>query len=159
MKALQSLTDLFKAHIADEKNLMVWAENGAVFCTQGAKVDGFEIEYTAVVLVQDEKLIPDSLFMHVVSWLNKYDPERAQKGLGMPTFDADPLDKGKFDFKLALDIREEYSLEEDAQGQWKQDGEIYRCESDFDPRVDEVEDDLGELLHFVGHLKDLPCQP
>lgn len=157
MKGLQSLTDLFKRHITDEKNLMVWAENGVVFSAQGDGVDGFDIEYTAVVLVQDERLIPETLFMHIVNWLNQYDPERQEKGLAMPTFAAEPLDKGKFDFKLTLDIREEYSLITDDQGDWKQRGERFRCESDFAAVVDESE--LGELVHFVGHLDDLPCQP
>lgn len=154
MKALQSLTDLFKQHITDDKNLFVWAENGMLSAAQGEHVDGFEIEYTAVVLVQNEQLSPDTLFMHVVSWLNKYDPERQHKGLAMPTFAVEPLDKGKFDFKIELDIREEFELIEDATGDWQQQGERYRCSSDFESLADE--DDLGELVHFVGHTKDLP---
>lgn len=157
MKALQSLTDLFKAHVTDAKKLYAWAEDGAIFCAQGEHVDGFEVEYTAIIFVQNAELNPDNLFMHIVSWLNKYDPHRQEKGLSMPTFAVEPLDKGRFDLKLKLDISEEYNLEEDQQGAWKQEGELYRCESKFEALVDEEE--LGELVHFVGHLDDLPCQP
>lgn len=154
MKALQSLTDLFKTHVVDAKNLDAWAEDGAVFCTQGEHVDGFEIEYTAIIFVQDAKLNPNNLFMHIVSWLNKYDPHRPEKGLSAPTFAVEPLDNGHFDLKLKLDIREEFSLEEDEQGDWKQTGERYRCENQFEALADE--DELGELVYFVGHLDDLP---
>ncbi|WP_295898998.1 phage tail protein [uncultured Vibrio sp.] len=156
MKALQSLTDLFKKHVTDEKNLFAWAEDGVIFSGQGELIDGFEIEYTAIVLVQDAQLRPDRLFMHIVSWLNKYDPHRSEKGLAMPQFAIEPLDKGKFDLKVTLDIREEFDLKPDAQGEWKQEGERYRCESNFEAAVDE--EILGELVHFVGHLDDLPCQ-
>ncbi|BDU38749.1 phage tail protein [Vibrio nigripulchritudo] len=159
MKALQSLTDLFKAHITDEKQLSAWAEDGAIFSTQSSHVDGFEIEYTAIIFVQDAKLSPETLFMHIVSWLNRYDPLRQEKGLPMPTFAVEPLDKGRFDIKLKLDILEEFSLEEDDQGDWKQSGKRYRCENKFEAAVDENKlNQLGELVYFVGHLDDLPCQ-
>ncbi len=156
MKALQSLTDLFKTHVADEKNLYVWAENGAIFSAQGEHVNGFEIEYSAVVLVQDENLNPETLFMHLVSWLNKYDPERQEKGLAMPTFAVEPLDKGKVDIKITLDIREEFTLERNEQGDWMQAGSLFSCENTFEKLVDE--DELEDFVHFVGHEKGLPCQ-
>ena len=154
MKALQSLTDLFKSHVTDAAKMDVWAEDGALFCGQGADVDGFEIEYTAIVFLQSAKLEPQVLFMHLVSWLNKYDPERAEKGLPMPTFALEPLDKGAFDLKLKIDIREEFDLQENEQGNWKQGDTRYECVSGFEARADE--DQLGELVHFVGHLSDLP---
>lgn len=154
MKALQSLTDLFKTHVVDAKNLDVWATDGMIFSVQGEHVDGFEVEYTANVFIQDAKLNPDNLFMHLVCWLNKYDPHRQEKGLPMPMFAGEPLDKGRFDLKIKLDIREEYELEPNAQGVWKQAGELYNCENKFEAVVDE--DELGELVHFVGHLGDLP---
>ncbi|CAH6781737.1 conserved hypothetical protein [Vibrio chagasii] len=154
MKALQSLTDVFKRHIADEKHLLVWAEDGALFCTQGEAIDGFEVEYTGIVFVQDAKLNPSTLFMHIVSWLNQHDPLRPEKGLAMPTFAVEPLDNGRFDFKLKLDLCEEYRLVADEEGDWQQMGERYRCESTFERRAEEYE--LGELVYFVGHLEDLP---
>ncbi|MCG6410064.1 phage tail protein, partial [Vibrio fluvialis] len=58
MKALQSLTDLFRQHVIDAKNFTVWAEDGALFCTQGDNVDGFELEYTAIVFMQDVRVQP-----------------------------------------------------------------------------------------------------
>lgn len=156
MKALQSLTDLFKKHIVDPKSFDSWAEDGAIFCTQGDDIDGFEVEYTAIIFVQNAKLNPDNLFMHIVSWLNKYDQHRSEKGLAMPTFAVERLDQGRYDIKIKLDIREEYNLIEDKNGDWKQAGDLFRCENQFEAAVDE--DELGELIYFVGHENDMPCQ-
>ncbi len=154
MKALQSLTDLFKAHVVDAKNFSVWAEDGGLFCGQGDLVDGYEIEYTAIVFMQDVNVQPHILMMHLVSWLNKYDPYRQEKGLAFPSFATELLDKGRCDIKIKLDLREEYSLELNEQGNWKQNDQRYSCVSEFTARVDE--NDLGELVEFVGHLEDLP---
>ncbi len=154
MKALQSLTDLFKQHITDPKNFSAWAEDGAVFSCQGDLVDGFEIEYTAIVFMQDVKVQPHILMMHLVSWLNKYDPYRQEKGLAFPSFATELLDKGRCDIKIKLDLREAFSLEPNEQGEWMQNDERYSCVSGFAERVEE--DDLGELILFVGHLDDLP---
>lgn len=154
MKALQSLTDLFRQHLTDAKNFSVWAEDGALFSAQGDSVDGFEIEYTAIVFMQDVKIQPHILMMHLVSWLNKYDPYRQEKGLAFPSFATELLDKGRCDIKIKLDLREEFNLEPNEQGNWMQNGERYSCESEFTACAEE--DDLGELQLLVGHLDDLP---
>ncbi|MGL4225948.1 MAG: phage tail protein [Vibrio sp.] len=154
MKALQSLTDMFKKHITDTKNFSAWAEDGALFCVQGDLVDGYEIEYTAIVFMQDVKVQPHILMMHLVSWLNAFDPYRQEKGLAYPSFATELLDNGRCDIKIKLDIREEFTLEENEQGKWRQNGELYECVSEFNERVNN--DELGELLLFVGHLDDLP---
>ncbi len=154
MKALQSLTELFKKHITDAKNFSAWAEDGAVFSCQGDLVDGFEIEYTAIVFMQDVKVQPHILMMHLVNWLNKYDPYRQEKGLAFPSFATELLDKGRCDIKIKLDLREEFRLEPNEQGNWMQNGERYACMSEFAACVEE--DELGELHLLVGHLDDLP---
>ncbi len=154
MKALQSLTELFKKHIVDPKEFAVWAEDGALFCGQDNAVDGFEIEYTAIVYMKNVKVQPHILMMHLVSWLNKYDPYRQEKGLAFPSFATELLDKGRCDLKIKIDLLEEYSLQPNQQGNWQQNGERYECVSEFVSRVDE--DDLGELVLFVGHTDDLP---
>ncbi|MGI2871508.1 phage tail protein [Vibrio fluvialis] len=154
MKALQSLTDLFRQHVTDAKNFTVWAEDGALFCTQGDSVDGFELEYTAIVFMQDVRVQPHILMMHLVSWLNKYDPYRMENGLPFPTFATELLDNGRCDIKIKIDLREAFSLQANPQGNWQQHGERFECVGDFAARVDE--DDLGELVLFVGHLDDLP---
>ncbi|WP_425628431.1 phage tail protein [Vibrio neptunius] len=156
MKALQSLTDLFKQHVVDANRFDAWAEDGAIFCTQGDEVDGFEVEYTAILFIHNAQLNPDNLFMHIVSWLNQYDQHRSEKGLAMPSFAIEPLDKGRYDLKLKLDIREEYSLVKDEQGDWKQADARFRCDNQFEAAANEQE--LGELIYFVGHENDLPCQ-
>ncbi len=154
MKALQSLTDLFKKHIVDAKHFDVWAEDGALFCGQDESIDGFEIEYTAIVFMQDVKVSPHIVMMHLVSWLNKYDPHRSEKGLAFPSFATELLDKGRCDIKIKIDLCEAYSLEPNEQGDWQQNGERFECVSEFESRVEE--EDLGELVWFVGHLNDLP---
>ncbi|EPD4374961.1 phage tail protein [Vibrio fluvialis] len=154
MKALQSLTDLFRQHVTDAKNFTVWAEDGALFCTQGDSVDGFELEYTAIVFMQDVRVQPHILMMHLVSWLNTYDLYRMEKGLPFPTFATELLDNGRCDIKIKIDLREAFSLQAHPQGNWQQHGERFECVGDFAARVNE--DDLNELVLFVGHLDDLP---
>ncbi|ELZ1262020.1 phage tail protein [Vibrio fluvialis] len=154
MKALQSLTDLFRQHVTDAKNFTVWAEDGALFCTQGDSVDGFELEYTAIVFMQDVRVQPHILMMHLVSWLNTHDLYRMEKGLPFPTFATELLDNGRCDIKIKIDLREAFSLQAHPQGNWQQHGERFECVGDFAARVNE--DDLNELVLFVGHLDDLP---
>ncbi|ENN6811068.1 phage tail protein [Vibrio fluvialis] len=154
MKALQSLTDLFREQVTDAKNFTVWAEDGALFCTQGDSVDGFELEYTAIVFMQDVRVQPHILMMHLVSWLNAHDPYRMEKGLPFPTFATELLDNGRCDIKIKIDLREAFALQANPQGNWQQHGERFECVGDFAARVDE--DDLSELVLFVGHLDDLP---
>lgn len=156
MKSLQSLTDLFKTHVIDAKQLDVWVEDGGLFSGQSSYVDGFEIEYTAIVFIQNATVKPDVLMLHLVNWLNKYDPERQEKGLAMPVFALDNLGNGKFDIKIKLDLQEEFTLQESEQGDWMQDGTRYECISEFAATVDE--DSLDDLVYAIGHLDDLPCQ-
>ncbi len=118
-------------------------------------IDGFELEYTAIIFVQSARVQPQMLFMHLLSWLNANDPERSEKGLPAPTFASETLDDGKCDIKLRIDLRESYSLIPDKQGEWQQHGERYRCVSDFEDLLDSAE--LNELIYFVGHTEDLPC--
>ena len=158
MDALQNLTAFFKQHVTDAKSLNVWAEDGAVFSGQSDFVDGFELEYTAIVFIQNATLKPHVLFMHLVNWLNKHDPERVEKNLPAPTFATEILDNGKCDLKIKIDLLESYSLEENGQGNWKQQGTRYDCISDFESTVTSYGlDELHELVYFVGHTDDLPC--
>jgi len=158
MDALQNLTDFFKQHVTDAKSLNVWAEDGALFSGQSDFIDGFELEYTAIVFIQNATLKPHILFMHLVSWLNKHDPDRVEKNLPAPTFATEILDNGKCDLKIKIDLLESYSLEENEQGNWKQLGTRYDCISDFESTVTSYGlDELHELVYFVGHTDDLPC--
>jgi len=154
MKALQSLTDFIKSQVSEIKHFDVWAEDGAMFCGQGALIDGYELEYTAIIFIQQAKVQPDVLFMHLLIWLNTFDPERSEKGLAAPMFAFERLDKGLCDIKIKLDLLESYSLEEDESGEWKQGDIRYKCVNDFEAVADP--DDLHELVYFVGHTEDLP---
>ncbi|PJC85299.1 hypothetical protein CSW98_15845 [Vibrio sp. HA2012] len=154
MKALQSLTDMLREHVCDAKSFDVWAEDGALLCGQDELVDGFDIEYTAIVFIQDVKIQPHILMMHIVAWMNTYDPYRQEKGLAFPSFATELLDKGRCDIKIKIDLQEGYSLKENESGNWMQGGERFDCVSEFQARTNK--DDLGELILFVGHLDDLP---
>ena len=154
MKALQSITDMFKKHVVESKNFNAWAEDGALFCTQGAAVDGYELEYTVIIFMTSVNIKPHILMMHLVNWLNVNDIDRAEKGLGSPIFAVELLDKDLCDIKIKLDIREEYELHQSENGDWKQYGERFDCISTFKAKA--KEDDF-EQLEFVRHPDDLPC--
>lgn len=154
MQALHNLTEFVKKHVADANSVDVWAEDGALFTGQSDFVDGFELEYTAIVFVQNANIKPHILFLHLVSWLNNCDPDRVEKNLPAPTFATEILDNGRCDIKIKLDLMECYSLEEHPQGNWKQFDTRYECVSDFESLVDP--DALNELVYFVGHTSDLP---
>lgn len=154
MRALQSLSELFAHYVTEAKSLDVWAEDGELVCTQGALVDGFEIAYTVNINMINVDVQPHILMMHLVSWLNKYDVGREEKGLAPPSFATELLDKGKCDIKLKIDIQEAYSLTENDKGNWQQEDKRYECVSDFTKAP--TEDELPPLLFIGGHEGDLP---
>ncbi|OEF10363.1 phage tail protein [Aliivibrio logei] len=154
MQALQSLTELFSHHVTDAKSLDVWAEDGELLCTQGVLVDGFEIAYTVNINMTAVDVKPHILMMHLVSWLNKYDVQRDEKGLPPPSFATELLDKGLCDIKLKVDIQESYSLNENAQGNWKQEDTRYECVSEFAKAA--IETELPPLKYIGGNDGDFP---
>ena len=154
MKALQSLTELFTQHVTDAKSLDVWAEDGELICTQGDFVDGFDIAYVVNINMTGVDVQPHILMMHLVTWFNKYDMNRDGKGLPPPSFATELLDKGKCDIKLKIDIKESYSLNENAQGNWQQNDTRYECISDFHQTL--IQDELPPLEFIKGPEGDLP---
>lgn len=154
MKALQSLTELFTRHVTDAKKLDVWAEDGELICTQGDLVDGFDIAYTVNINMTAVAIQPHVLMMHLVTWFNKYDMNRGEKGLLPPSFATELLDKGMCDIKLKIDIQESYSLNENEQGHWLQNDTRYECRSDFHHAVSEAT--APPLEYIKGPEGDLP---
>ena len=154
MRALQGLTDLFIQHVADPKNVELWAEDGQLDCTQGLSIDGFDVAYTVKISMSDVDIQPHILMMHLINWLNRYDIGRANKGLPPPSFATQRLDNGKFDIALDVDIKESYSLIENPMGEWKSGDRLYSCISDFTSVVDCEE--LDTLKFVGGHENDLP---
>ncbi|OCH32960.1 hypothetical protein A6E13_11135 [Aliivibrio fischeri] len=154
MKALQSITELFSHHVLNAHSFDVWAEDGELVCTQGQFVDGFDITYTVNVNMVGVDIEPQILMMHLVSWLNKFDIQREEKGLAPPSFAAELLDNGKCDIKLKVDIQESYSLNENAQGNWLQNETRYECVSNFTRTLSE--DELPPLEFIGGHEHDFP---
>ncbi|WP_069447421.1 phage tail protein, partial [Vibrio scophthalmi] len=155
MKALQSLTDLFLSSVTDPTNVELWAEDGSLICTQGSEIDGFELFYTVHVALSEVDVSPEVLMMHLVNWLNKFDPLRGEKGLKEPTFASQLLDGGMIDLKLLIDIQEPYVLEVAQNGKWERDGTRFDCVSGLEAVVAEYE--LDTLQYVGGHEGDLPC--
>ena len=159
MKALQSLTELFTQSVTDAKNVELWAEDGQIECAQGVSVDGFDIAYTVNINMSDVDVQPETLMMHLVVWLNKYDVDRSTKGLDAPTFATQRLDNGKFDIKLKIDMKESYSIEENENGAWQQGGIRFDCVSDFSLAALEEELPEFEFVRSVGELQNAIRQP
>lgn len=154
MHALQSLTKLFITYVTDACTVNLWAEDGELKCTQGGLVDGFDIEYTVNIDMTNVLVEPQTIMMHLVIWLNKFDVQRSEKGLPNPTFAVELLDNGKCDIKLKIDIQEPYSLKANKQGQWKQNDVCYECVSDFTKTLSD--DELPSLEFVVNQSNDLP---
>lgn len=154
MKALQQLTELFTTFVADAKNIELWAEDGELICTQGLLINGFDIKYTVIIDMSDVNIQPQTLMMHVVSWLNKYDVDRENKGLPLPSFATQLLDNGKCDIKMNVVIQESYSLEERAKGAWQQGEKRFDCVSDF--ALAQIEDELPPFEFVAESNGDLP---
>ncbi|MBE8574457.1 phage tail protein [Vibrio sp. OPT18] len=156
MKALQSLTNLFTQCVTEPKNVQLWAEDGALKCTQSDEIDGFDIPYTVNVAMTSVDIEPHVLMMHLVNWLNRYDIDREEKGLPLPSFATQMLDKGLCDISLKIDIIEPYRMKVSPTGRWERDGVRYDCVSQFDKAA--YEDDLSDFLYFTGHEGDVPCK-
>ncbi len=154
MKALQSLTELFARHITDAANLEVWAEDGELVCAQSLVVDGFDVAYTVNINLSAVEVKPHVLMMHLVCWLNEFDVDRSEKGLPPPSFAVQLLNKGLCDIKLKVDIQENYLLQENASGSWKQDGTLFDCVSGFEKAA--IESELLPLEFIHAHEKDFP---
>ncbi len=154
MKALQSLTELFIRQVTDAKNVELWAEDGELKANPSDVIDGFDLLYTVHIALSQVEMAPEMLMMHLLNWLNRYDIDRADKGLSEPTFATQLLDKSRCDVKIVLEIKETYRLEPSPTGMWQRDGERFDCVSEFGA-VEEWED-MDFLRYVGGHENDLP---
>ena len=155
MQALKSLTEQFKSYITGPAHLSVSVPKGQLLCTPSAAIDGFEIEYTANIKIQNTHVEPQQLLMSLVSWLNIYDCERESKGLAAPSFDVSAQEEQGCDITINLTLREAFCLELNPQGQWQQNGLSYSLKSQFQAAV--TQEELDHLIYVVGHTRDFPC--
>lgn len=88
--------------------LLIFIDAGSVRCT-ATKGLSFEYTYTLQVLLTDFAGHPDSVFIPVLEWLRRQQPElltNLERGKDAIAFEADILDGGKVDMSLKLPLTE-----------------------------------------------------
>ena len=88
--------------------LLIFIDAGSVRCTV-AKGLSFEYTYSLQVLLTDFAGHPDSVFIPVLEWLRRQQPElltNLERGKDAIAFEADILDGGKVDMSLKLPLTE-----------------------------------------------------
>lgn len=156
MECLQKLTVHLIKNLVDKEELNAWAEDGELICSGHKVEDGFEIKYTCNFEMSDVKIKPMKLFMLVVSWLNKYTPERDSQNLLRPQFFTERLNNGRYDLGVKIEFQEQYNLVESESGEWIVGGVRMDLESDFYNLFDGEESE--ELKVFDSHTQDNKLQ-
>lgn len=88
--------------------MLVFIDSGSVRCT-AVKGLSFEYTYTLQVIMTDYAGHPDSVFIPVLEWLRRHQPElltNLERGKDAIAFEADILDGGKVDMSLSLPLTE-----------------------------------------------------
>jgi hypothetical protein len=156
MECLQHLTTYLIKHLVNKEDLEAWAEGGELIATSHQLEDGFETEYTCCFELSNVEIAPQRLFMLVLSWLNKYTPERESQGLARPQFFNEPLAKGRYDLGVKIAFREQFNFIEDTQGEWDVGGVLMTLKSDFDNLLDVDECDTIKIVD--SHTQDNGCK-
>lgn len=88
--------------------LLIFIDTGSVRCTAAAGLS-FEYTYTLQVILTDFAGHPDSVFIPVLEWLRRQQPElltNLERGKDAIAFEADILDGNKVDMSLSLPLTE-----------------------------------------------------
>lgn len=88
--------------------LLIFIDAGSVRCTAAAGLS-FEYTYTLQVILTDFAGHPDSVFIPVLEWLRRQQPElltNLDRGKDAIAFEADILDGGKVDMSVNLPLTE-----------------------------------------------------
>ncbi|MBC3489907.1 phage tail protein [Pseudomonas taiwanensis] len=88
--------------------LLIFIDAGSVRCTAVTGLS-FEYTYTLQVILTDFAGHPDSVFIPVLEWLRRQQPElltNLDRGKDAIAFEADILDGGKVDMSLSLPLTE-----------------------------------------------------
>ncbi|PZP26679.1 phage tail protein [Pseudomonas kuykendallii] len=112
MNKPNSLREHLLAAVAELKHspdrLLIFIDTGSVRCTAVPGLS-FEYSYTLQVILTDFAGHPDSVFIPVLEWLRRQQPElltNLERGKDAITFEADILDGGKVDMALSLPLTE-----------------------------------------------------
>jgi hypothetical protein len=109
---LASLTEL--KHNPDR--LLIFIDSGTVRCTAATGLS-FEYGYTLQVILTDFAGHPDSVFIPLLAWLRRQQPElltNLERGKDAIGFEADILDGGKVDMALSLPLTERVIVKRNA---------------------------------------------
>ncbi|MGE8327274.1 phage tail protein [Pseudomonas urmiensis] len=88
--------------------MLIFIDSGTTRCTAAAGLS-FEYSYTLQVILTDYAGHPDSVFIPVLEWLRRHQPElltNLDRGKDAIAFEADILDGGKVDMSLSLPLTE-----------------------------------------------------
>jgi len=88
--------------------LLIFIDTGSVRCTAATGLS-FEYTYTLQVILTDFAGHPDSVFIPVLEWLRRQQPElltNLERGKDAIAFEADILDGNKVDMSLSLPLTE-----------------------------------------------------
>lgn len=88
--------------------LLIFIDAGSVRCTAATGLS-FEYTYTLQVILTDFAGHPDSVFIPVLEWLRRHQPEllsNLERGKDAIAFEADILDGGKVDMSVSVALTE-----------------------------------------------------
>ena len=112
MNKPNSLREHLLAAVPELKNnpdrLLIFIDTGSVRCTAVPGLS-FEYSYTLQTILTDYAGHPDSVFIPVLEWLRRHQPElltNLEKGKTAIAFEADVLDESKVDLSIKLPLTE-----------------------------------------------------
>ncbi len=120
MNKPNSLREHLLASLAELKHnpdrLLIFIDSGTVRCTAATGLS-FEYGYTLQVILTDFAGHPDSVFVPLLAWLRRQQPElltNLERGKDAIGFEADVLDGGKVDMALSLPLTERVIVKRNA---------------------------------------------
>ena len=120
MNKPNSLREHLLASLAELKHnpdrLLIFIDSGTVRCTAATGLS-FEYGYTLQVILTDFAGHPDSVFVPLLTWLRRQQPElltNLERGKDAIGFEADVLDGGKVDMALSLPLTERVIVKRNA---------------------------------------------
>ena len=112
--------------------LQCWMEDAKIIPDTIRVGDGLEVcsvQYEAIFKFENPKAKPETIFTHLVFWLNENDDERSEQQLPAPEFDVERLGKGKVVVELSVKFREAIQVVEDEDGEFIYKGKRYRLDT------------------------------
>lgn len=103
----------------EEKDLNVWVEEGSLKFTTGSQNNGFLVEYTGIVYLEDYSTSVQAigpLMLLLIQWLKA--KQSGQFNMDQPPIrmETDPLKHDSTNLLFSIDIKEYFRASQDAQG-------------------------------------------